>query len=149
MGKYTVLTALALTFSWIIWIQLVTTQVRANSIQAYVDIEPHVLLLKEGGCGRWITVHIGLPEPYDVNNIDVSSVTLKVLGNEVSVAMCRIQGKKLMVKFDRASVIGLLWPMIGHFSPRVKQDVRLIVTGDCDGDVFEGTDTIRVFYTHL
>jgi len=149
MRKHTVLTALALTFSLIIWTQLVTSKVGANVIQANVDITPNSLLLKNGGCGRWITAHIELPNGYDVDNINVSSVTLKVNGNNVSVSMHRIQGKRLMVKFDRASVIRFLWPTIDHMSPRVKQDATLTVTGKYNGDVFEGSDTIRVFYTHL
>ena len=125
-----------------------TSQVRASIIQADVHIDPDVLLLKDDGCGMWITAHIGLPEGYDVNNIDVSSVTLKVLGSDVSVAMYKFQGKKLMVKFDRARVISFLEPMIGHMSPRVKQAVTLTVTGEYNSDTFEGSDTIRVFYTH-
>jgi len=149
MRKHTALMALAFTFSLIIWIQLVTTQVGANGIPADVDITPDALLLKEGGCGTWITAHIGLPKGYDVSNIDVSSVTLKVNGNNVSASMCKIQGKKLMVKFDRATVIELLRSIIGHMSPRVKQDVTLAVIGKYNGDVFGGTDTIRVFYTQL
>lgn len=92
-----------------IWVQLVTTQVGANGIPAYVDIDPDVLLLKEGGCGRWITAYIRLPKGYDVNNINGPSVTLKVNENNVSRArMYRIQGKRLVVKFDRASVIRFL-----------------------------------------
>ena len=149
MHKHTILTALALTFSLIIGIQLVTTQVRADAIPANVDIEPNSLLLKDGGCGKWITAYIRLPKVYDVNNIDGPSVTLKVNGNNVSVSMYRIQGKRLMAKFDRASVIRLLWPTIDHMCPRVKQDATLTVTGKYNGDVFEGSDTIKVFYTHL
>lgn len=149
MRKHTILTALALTFSLIIGIQLVTTQVRANAIPADVNINPVVLLLKNGGVGKWITAYIELPNGYDVNNINVSSVTLKVNGNNVPASMCRIQGERLMVKFDRASVIRFLWPMIDHMSPRVKQDATLTVTGKYNGDVFEGSDTIKVIYTHL
>lgn len=149
MRKHTILTALALTFSLIIGIQLVTTQVRANVIPVCVNIDPDVLLLKNGGVGKWTTAYIELPNGYDVNNIDMSSVTLKVLGNNVSASMCEIQGKRLMAKFDRADVIRFLWPMIDHMSPRAKQDVTLTVTGKYNGDVFEGSDTIKVIYTHL
>jgi len=154
MRKHTVLMALVLAFSVMILPQLVTTQVRANGIKADVDIDPDSLLLKEEGYGNWITVHIGLPEGYDVNNINMSTVTLWVLGSPVGVAMkgdklmYDLQGNKLMVKFDRAMVINLLWSMIGHMLPHVKEEATLEVTGKLyDGTAFRGSDTIRVFFT--
>ena len=152
MRKHMVLTVLALMFSLITGFQLVATQVRANSLTADVDIDPDSLLLKdeERGYGKWITAYIGLPDGYDVNNISVSSVTLEVIGGHVSVSRYDVQGNILMVKFDRAIVISFLWPMIEHMSPRVKHEVTLTVTGNlCDGDAFEGSDSIKVFYTHL
>jgi len=152
MHKHTVLTALALTFSLIIGSQLVTTQVRANGIQANVDISPNSLLLKKGGCGKWITAIIRLPKGYDVNDINVSSVTFEVveIGEEVSWSTYKIQGNILMVRFDRATVIYAILgsPMIVHMSPRVKSEVTFKVTGNLNGgNPFEGSDKIRVFFT--
>ncbi|TET18898.1 hypothetical protein E3J74_08955 [Candidatus Bathyarchaeota archaeon] len=149
MRKHTILTALALTFSLIIGIQLVITQVRANGIIADVDIKPNSLLLKEGGHGKWITAHIWFSEEdYDVNNIDISSVTLEVMGGHVPVSRYNIEGNILMVKFDRGMVIGFLWSMIQHMSPRVKSEVTFKVTGNLNGgNPFEGSDKIRVFFT--
>lgn len=151
MRKHTVLTALALTFSLIVGIQLVITQVKANVIPANVDIRPNSLLLKEGGYGKWITAHIWFSEEdYDVNNIDISSVTLEVMGGHVPVSRYNIKGNVLMVKFDRAMVIDFLWPMIQHMAPHVKHEVPLKVMGNLyDHNTFEGIDTIQVFYTHL
>ncbi len=150
MRRYTVLVTLALTFSLLIGIQVVTTQVRANVIAANVDIDPDSLLLKEGGHGMWITAHIGFPEGYDVNNVNVSSVMLDVMGSHVPVSKSDIQGDILMVKFDRAMVTSFLWSMVEHMSPHVKSAVTLTVTGSLnDGDTFEGSDTINVFYTHI
>ena len=150
MRRHAVLAALALTFSLVIGIQLVTTQVRANSIKADVDIHPDALLLKDDDYGKWITAIIRLPEGSDVNNIDVSSVILKVTEEEnVSWSWYNIQGKKLMVKFDRATVKSILrWHMIPHMFPQVKEEVPLEVWGKLyDGNVFGGSDKIRVFFT--
>lgn len=134
----------------IISIPFVTTQVRAYTITADVNIDPDSLLLKEDGHGKWMTVYIELPDGYDVNNVNVSSVVLRVMGYNVLVSKYDVQGDVLMVKFDRGEVINFLWSMIEHMSPRVKQEVTLIVMGSLyNGDSFEGSDTIRVFYTHL
>jgi len=154
LRKYTVLTALALTFSLIISTQLVTTQVRANGIRADVNIDPDSLLLKEEGNGNWITAYIGLPEGYDVENINVSSVTLNVMGKNVTVSKSDIQENKLMVKFDRVTVVSQIreqLPMMIHMTPHVKEEVTLEVTGKLTDDTttFQGTDTIRVFFTQL
>ncbi len=148
MRRYTVLVTLALVFSLLMGIQLVTTQVRANVIAANVDIDPDSLLLKESGLGKWIIAYIEFPDGFDVNNINVSSVTLDVMGGHVSVSKFSFQEDTLVVKFDRSLVTSFLWPMIEHMSPHVKSAVTLTVTGSLyDGDTFEGSDTIKVFYT--
>jgi hypothetical protein len=150
MRKHTVLMALVLAFSVMVGIQLATSDVRANGIKANVDIDPDSLLLKEEGYGKWITAYIGLPEGYNVNNIDVSSVTLWVMGNPVWRVQSDIQGNKLMVKFDRVRVVTLLWSMIDHMSLHIKEKgpLELEVTGKLDdGTTFRGKDTIRVFFT--
>lgn len=147
MRKLVVLTVLVLALSLIVWTQFVTS-VSANVIPANVNINPDALLLKEGGHGNWITANIGLPEGYDIDGINVSSVTLEVMGAHVPVSMYETQGNKLMVKFDRSLVISLLWPMTGHMSPHAKQEVTLEVAGTLlDGNAFRGSDTIRVFFT--
>lgn len=152
MRKHTALKALTLVFSLIIWIQLVITQVGANVIPADVNINPDSLLLKDDGYGKWITAIIRLPKGYDVNDIDVSSVTFEVveIGKDVSWSTYKIQGNILMVKFDRATVIRLLYesPMIVPMSPHVKSEVTFKVTGNLnDGNPFEGSAKIRVFFT--
>lgn len=149
MRKRTVLVTFALAVSLIILTQLATTHVSANGITANVDIDPDSLLLTEDGNGEWITAYIGpLPDDYNVSNIDVSSVTLDVMGYHVYVLRYDIQENKLMVKFDRAMVISLLWSMVEHMSPHVKEKVTLEVAGILyDGTTFRGSDTIRVFFT--
>jgi len=150
MRKHVVLIVLALAFSLTILTQFVTTQVSANGIIADVDIDPDSLLLKEEGYGKWITAYIGLPEGYNVNNINVSTVTLEVMGGQVSVSRYDIQENKLMVKFDRTMVTSWLWSMIDHMSLHVKEKAPLdfVVTGKLDdGTTFRGKDTIIVFFT--
>lgn len=149
MRKQMVFIALAFVLSLAIWMQFVTSQVRANVISADVDFDPDALQLREDGYGRWITAYVSLPQDYDVNNVNISSVTLEVLGGHVSVSKYDVQGKVLMLKFDRAMVIGYLWSMVGHMSPRVKHEATLTVVGNLyEGNAFEGSDTIEVFYTH-
>jgi len=148
MRKHAFIIVLGFAFSLLIWVQLATTQVSANVIQANVNIDPDSLLLKEDGHGKWITAYIGLPENYDVNNINVSSVTLEVMGVLVPKSKHDIQANVLMVKFDRTAVSSVLWSMVEHMSPHVKQEVTLKVTGTLlSGEPFGGSDTIRVFYT--
>ncbi len=150
MRRYRFLAVLTTVVSLIISIPFVTTQVRAYTVTADVDIDPNSLLLKDGGHGKWITVHIKLPDGYEVNNINMSTVVLDLMGYKVLVSKYEIEGDVLMVKFDRGEVINFLWPMIEHMSPRVKQKVTLTVMGNFyNGDIFEGSDLIDVFYTHL
>ena len=117
-------------------------------------IQPDALLLKDDDYGKWITAIIRLPKEYDVNDIDVSSVNFTVMeiGEDVLWSTYKIQGDILMVRFDRATVTRWLseLPMIQHMSPspQFKQDLTFKVTGNLnDGNSFEGSDKIRVFFT--
>ena len=103
-----------------------------------IDIEPDTLNLKSKG--KWITAYIELPDGYDVNNIDVSTVMLE---DQVQTEARPTEIgdydnddiADLMVKFDRQKLISLL--EVG--------DAELTVAGElCDGTPFEGSDTIRV-----
>jgi len=150
MRRHIVLPALAFMICLMSWIHFATTQAQQDGVQAYVNIDPDSLLLKEDDYGKWITAYIELPAGYEVNDINVSSVTLHVLGGTVSVSKSDVQGNVLMAKFDRGLVIGLLWPLTAHMSPRVKLEVTLKVTGNLnDNTAFSGSDTINVFFTHL
>jgi len=145
MRKHTVLTVFVLIFSLIIGIQVVTTQVMANSIAADVDIDPDTLNLKSKG--KWITAYIELPEGYDVNDINVTMILLNDFIpaelHPTEIGDYDTNGiLDLMVKFDRTRVISLL---ILHMSPHVKQKVSLTLTGNLnDGTPFSGSDTINV-----
>ena len=114
-------------------------EVGAGSLLAEVDINPDVLNLTSKG--NWITSYIELPEGYAAENIDVSTVTLEgIIPAELSpiqVGDHDYDGiPDLMVKFDRQVLIGYLEGATG--------EVTLTLTGDVDGNSFEGSDTIIV-----
>lgn len=98
-----------------------------------VDINPNTLNLKSHG--RWITVRITLPEGYDVDEIDISSVRLEYGGESVSADWGNAGDSKLMVKFSRSAVAEIL---------DIGDEVEITVTGELDGTPFEDSDTIRV-----
>ena len=99
-----------------------------TGLDATVDIDPDVLNL--GARGKWVTCYIGLPEGYDVADIDASTV---MLDGDLPAQMSDVQDGVLMVKFDRRALADRLTP----------GDVELTVTGDLDGGFwFLGTDTI-------
>lgn len=101
-------------------------------LKAIIDIDPNTLNLKSKG--RWITCYIDLPEGYDVNEIDISTILLE---DTIPAEWGDVQGTTLMVKFERSEVedyIGV-----------PQESIELWVTGEFfDGTQFEGSDTIRV-----
>jgi len=110
-------------------------------IPATVDFDPGTLNLKSKG--RVVTVYIELPEGYDVSQIDVSSIwlngTVSALAEPTEIGDYDGDGiLDLMVKFDRAAVIGLF------FGKTVPSDYVMEVTGTAAGIRFKGTATIRV-----
>ena len=111
---------------------------RYEVLEAAIDIDPNTLNLKSKG--KWITCYIELPDGYDVDDIDVSTIKLneQVSAESEPTAIGDYDGDgivDLMVKFDRAAMQGIL--QVG--------DVEITVTGELtDGTLFEGIDTIRV-----
>ena len=115
-------------------------------ISATVNIDPDTLNSKSKG--RRITACIQLPEEYDPEDIDATTILLNdtiqpVLdpkydfvtnSSEYLVDHNEDGILERMVKFDRAEVMALL--NIG--------EATLTVTGEVNGTPFEGTDTIRV-----
>jgi len=107
--------------------------------EATVDFDPDTLNLKSKG--KVVTVYIELPEGYDVEEIDISTVML----NGIVPAMAKPTEigdhdgdgvSDLMVKFDRSDVQDVLKP---------GNEVEVTVSGELtDGTDFEGNDTIRV-----
>jgi parallel beta-helix repeat protein len=116
-----------------------------NIIQAIIDIDPDTLNI--GSKGKWITSYIELPEGYLVEDIDIDSVALTKINDDLLDPPLYTIGPSeigdydddgipdLMVKFDRQELISLL--EVG--------DAELTVAGELyDGTPFEGSDTVRV-----
>jgi len=105
-------------------------------VEATVDFHPETLNRKS--MGKWVTVYIGLPEGYLVEDIDIESVHLDVDGGLFRAGPTEITDGILMVKFNRTAVIGLLEP---------GENVLITIDGVAiNGLHFEGTDTIRVIH---
>jgi len=108
-------------------------------VEATVDFDPDTLNLKSKG--KVVTVYIELPEGYDVEETDISTVMLNgivpALAHPTDVGDYDSDGvPNLMVKFDRSHVQNVLEP---------GNEVEVTVSGQLtDGTTFEGTDTIRV-----
>jgi len=95
-----------------------------------VSLHPKVLNLRS--MGRWITCYIGLPEGYDVSDIDVDTIRLEDI---MEAQRSNVQGTMLMVKFDRRALIEYLDGTPGP--------VTLTVSGELiDGTPFQDADTI-------
>ena len=119
-------------------------------INATVDINPKALNLRSRG--KWITAYIELPEGYNIQDINASTI---MLNDTVSAELKPITigdhdedgTLDLMVKFDRATVISYILANVNKtelFEERFMR-VALTITGYLkDGTLFQGTTTIRV-----
>lgn len=120
------------------------------AVSAIVSIEPETLGLKQQG--KWITVYIELPEPYNVSDVDVSSV---LLDETIPAEWGKVQGETLVVKFDASIVVDYIWTAklyhmginyLDTIRPQENIEVELNVTGEFfDGEpAFEGIDKVKV-----
>jgi len=118
-------------------------------INASVNVNPEALNLKSRG--KWITAYIELPEDYNIQDINASTImlndTVSAEPKPITVGDHDEDGiLDLMVKFDRASVISFLANInkTKLFEERFMR-VTLTITGYLkDGTPFQGTTTIRV-----
>ncbi len=106
-----------------------TTVTVSSVISVDIDIKPETLNLKSKGV---FTVFIDLPEGYDEEDINISTVECE--GAPALESVMADDGR-LIVKFDRKGLMGV--------SPG--DAVKLTVTGELtNGTPFAGSDTIRV-----
>lgn len=118
------------------------------NVSATVNFKPETLNLKEKG--QWIIAVIELTEPYDVNDIDVSTVSIEGI---VPASWGEVENGKLIVKFDVSRVIEFIWTnKLIHMRPIMPQEnhyIELKVIGNMmDGTPFQGIDQrIKVINT--
>ena len=128
-----------------IWVTILPT------VLATVGINPDTLNLRSKG--EWITAYIDLPEGYDVNDINVSSILLNSsipVDLEAPIAIGDYDNDTvpdLMVKFDRSQVISYILNNIDIIELIEERfmDLSLTISGKLyDGTPFQGSDTIKI-----
>jgi len=117
----------------------VTEVAPVEGVTAEVKITPQTLNLKSNG--RWVMVHIELPEGYSAADIDVSTIRLDGV---VEAETSQVSGEgKLLVKFSRGAVKTHIQGTIGSSGSKFS-NVTLTITVEVAGTTFQGSDTIRV-----
>lgn len=104
---------------------------------ATVNFDPDVLNPKSEG--KWITAYIERPKPYAVEDVVIENVKLWIwqVGKMISAEWGKVQDNVLMVKFDKAKVIGALLGVAG--------DVELTIVGPTvDKKWIKGSTAIRI-----
>ncbi|UCB60674.1 MAG: hypothetical protein JSW72_01020, partial [Candidatus Bathyarchaeota archaeon] len=110
-----------------------------QEITAEIKISPQTLNSKSNG--RWITVHIELPEGYNASDIDISTILLDE-AVEPETTKGSEEGK-LVVKFSRTAVITHIQDTYDNTGSKFS-NITLTITGEVAGTKFQGSDTIRV-----
>jgi len=129
---------------------LISAPMPPPELSATIDVNPATLNLRSKG--KWITAYIELPEGYDVNDVNVSTILLNGtvpaeihptdIGDEDSDGIL-----DLMVKFDRSEVISYILANVNLtklFEERF-MNITLTITGCLNDDVpFQGSDTVKI-----
>ena len=110
-----------------------TFKVRVSAVS--VDVHPETLNMKSRG--RWVTVVVYLPEGYSAVEGDLETFRLEVDGEAIDAVWGRVDDGKVMVKFLRSELQGLICG---------GDEVEVKVIGEIDGVPFEGSDTVRVIH---
>ncbi len=115
-------------------------------IEVEIKINPQTLNLKSRG--KFVTVHIELPDGYNFEDINLETVKLEgilaITYQKYGFVTDDDEIRKLTVKFDRAAVQKVIKGMVGEGNNKF-QKLELTVTGELsDGTSFEGYDTIKV-----
>jgi len=114
-------------------------------ITVIVGIHPETLNLISKG--RWITVCIELPEGYNLNDINVSTImlndTIPAESKPIAMGNCDGNGRlDLMIKFKRQEVIGLI--LRNRQFTNKFGTLTLAITGKLkDGRLFKGSENIK------
>lgn len=139
MRKSSFLTTLCFVGLMLFGLQFVSPPSAAFSLTATVDIKPDTLNVNMRG--RWITAYIGLPEGYNISDIDPLTILLESL---FKAEQSNIEGDVLMVKFDASGVTDYLWGKLYHMGVNRAQ-VDLMIEGKLkDGPSFAGSDTMSI-----
>lgn len=115
-----------------------------------LDLAPESLNLKSQG--EWITSYIELPEDYDVNEIDISTISLNSTvpadTYPLNIGDCDNDGVlDLMVKFNRTEVISFILANVDMSTLKEKwsMTITLTVTGELyGGTLFQGGDAVKI-----
>jgi hypothetical protein len=124
---------------------------QSSTINAVVSVEPDTLNLKSQG--KWVACYIELPEGYDVNDIDFSSIKLNdTIAIDYSAPIIVDDHDNdgitdLNVKFDRSCVIEWLEATDCSRDGINDYDVTFEVTGEITEATFVGCDIIKFTYT--
>jgi len=119
-------------------------------LNATVDVNPQTLNLRSRG--RWITAYVELPEGYNVEDINVSTIMLNdtIPAKLKPVAIGDYDNDSvpdLMVKFDRSAVISCILDNVNPTKLYLERfvTITLTITGKLnDGTPFQGSTTIRI-----
>jgi len=152
MRAYTVVVVFGLLLIAILGLQLLASPITASTIKADVDIVPEVFNLKKQGA---ITAYVSNLRkdgvPYDVQDINMSTIRLYYEGNFVAEALrASLENDVLTVKFDASTVADYIWTNIvyhmGTVPPQANYTLTLTVSGQLNngGEVFAGSDTIKI-----
>lgn len=142
------------TFTFEAWGSSVKSTSFTVPVVAAVDIHPDTLNLKSKG--KWITAYIQLPEGYNPEDIDATTILLNETIQPVldpkydfvtnsSEYLVDHYGDGIldrMVKFNRTEVASWICSDLGI----QYGNVTLTITGEVDGTPFEGTDRIKVLF---
>ncbi|MDO8473150.1 MAG: hypothetical protein Q7T05_04955 [Dehalococcoidia bacterium] len=132
-------------FSNVIAAHTIAASFAATALNTVIDVTPDTLNLKSQSDKNAISAYIELPNGYDVRQIDVSTVRMKINGKVISAQAAPASVgdydadgvPDLAVKFDRQAVINALSGRIGN--------VDLTISGQLvGGPQFSGSDTLKV-----
>lgn len=110
---------------------------KKDILEAYIDLNPNTLNFKSNG--KWITVFIHFSNEKDINTVQFESIKVNdsIFADKVIIAIGEgNEFDKLIVKFDRKSVINFLEPA---------EVVEIVISGKFnDGVKFKGKDSINL-----